>query len=179
MSTECYTCKSGCNVTCDSCNACVSCQNLCQLNGNCPQTFSWGACVQSGQIIGPDENGQHYFNRSEFKKAKEYIHSIQGEGDKVSATKYNFKTYSTNYLTHEEFNDLANAAGCTTKVNQGDVVKGLYFQNLGNAIHDFKYTSSQCDSCNSGCDTCNSCQGTCNSAQTYCCYDPPPTNGGS
>lgn len=84
-----------------------------------------------------------------------------------------------NYLTHEEFNDLANAVGCTTIVNQGDVVKGLYFKNLSDAIHDFKYTSSQCDWCNSGCDTCNSCQGTCNSAQTYCCYDPPPASGGS
>jgi len=79
-----------------------------------------------------------------------------------------------NYLTHEEFNDLANATGSATTVNQDDVVKGIYFQNLGDAIHDFKYTSSQCDWCNSGCDTCNSCQGTCNSAQSYCCYDPPP-----
>ena len=112
--------------------------------------------------------------RTEFTKAKEYIHNIQGKGTKKSATKYNFKSFSVNYLTHEEFNDLANASGCSTTVDEGDIVKGLYFQDLGTAIYNFKYTSTQCDWCNSGCDTCNSCQGTCNSAQTYCCYDPPP-----
>lgn len=181
MSTECITCKSGCNVTCDSCNECVSCQTLCELNGNCPQTFAWGACVQEGEIIGPDEtqNGQtiHYFNRSEFQKAKAYINAIQSKGEKESATQYNFINYSTAYLSAEEFNDLAKAASNTT-VNKNAVIEAKYFIDLGKAVHNFTYTSTQCDWCNTGCDTCNSCNGTCNTAETYCCYTPPPSSGG-
>ena len=177
----------GCQATCDSCNmkcqtcqGCYSCQTYCQTN-QCPETtFNFSACVQSGEIIGPG-----YFDLDVWNEAIDRINTIRTEATYGNGTKYAQRTAT--HVTHTEFNAVKDILGATIYENIDenivkdsqdmqkdiDIVKGVYFQSLEKAVTNYNYLATQCDWCNNGCQSCNSgcnasCNG-CNGCNTQCC----------
>lgn len=161
------TCQAGCNVTCDSCQSCVYCQTLCELDtSQCPQkTFSFSACTDMGETIGPG-----YFDLEVWNEAIEQINDIRTAATYGNGSEYSLRTEK--YVTADEFNSMSSIVGCSRSVNKGDLIKGSYFQEIATAVTNYKYLSTQCNGCNTGCQTCNTgCQGcdSCEGCDTQCC----------
>ncbi len=194
MSNECTTCcNRGCQ-SCELCNSgcqvgCDSCEGFCEVGAqNSRNGFEYSSCIQSGQIIGKSKG----FTKSTWNEAITRINYIFRQGGARSSRKgctspttasgsqisdFDSANPNEDYLTADEFNRVANAAGCSTRVQSNYYIYGTYFQNLENAVANLRYKSYQCETCNSSCDitcdVCQKCDEGCNGCDSecgnYCC----------
>ena len=166
-----------CQTTCNSCQDCDTCQNLCESRQCSESGFTFSSCVAKNEIIGPG-----YFDYKVWNKGIKQINKVFREGEKGHPGE--ISEFTTNgqpqFLSAAEFirvcnglqrNDeslyspLANHIN-GNKIKKDAIIYGQYFQDLEKAIANLKYHEDQCDNCNSGCNTCDGCEG-----NNSCCED--------
>lgn len=157
---SCDSCNSKCNVceSCNSCESCNDCERICEISTNvlssyCGNTFCWeSVCIVAGQTIGVG-----YFDKAQWDKICTFINQRASIGsiEKGGSSFANSSTSNVKPFKYSEFSRVQSALGTTSGAGQNKLIKGSYFQNLVTAANKYRFSSSACDSCNTGCQSCN------------------------
>lgn len=171
----------GCQ-TCDSCQNCVTCQGtcnssqaFCSIGGQSVGGFSFNQCVSSGESV--------YQFRTNWNRLITYINNAYAAGTTQNGGSSGLPSKDDNeFITASMFNKISAALGglgssgpskrvkgASNGDSTSDVIYGSYFENLESYANTLKYTTSQCNTCNTGCNvTCNGggCQ---NNSPSNCC----------
>ena len=144
---ECTSCDGSCEAYCENDG-----QSACVINENPP---CWDeVCINSGEIIGHEDDNYSYWNRSHWKELMTYVDSVCNTN---GITKPNLmsKYKDQKFLTADSFNAVAKALGGGT-INSGNnravtaketLVYGSYLRELLNYAQSLMLNPNQCEDC--------------------------------
>lgn len=195
---SCTACISGCNSGCNTCNSCnivIGLCNSCQTASEYLNDFNWTDNEKHTTRSTLTASTDTFFTKNEWNSLINYIKNAYNLGTKHSASAAykadsSLRANETNlYMKATMYNEAYtrmknlvkdNRETSYTIVNPNDIIYAETFNNLRALANSFQLHPYQCNNCVT-CNSCEDCIG-CNSCEgvtSYCCYTPPPSDGGS